>query len=72
MVRHGTRHGVQAVPKLYRPKDGERPVDVMALEFCPTGEPFFLVRISVCVGLDTKPYSMLLLYLTYKCVQMTY
>ncbi|KAF4088718.1 hypothetical protein AMELA_G00058030 [Ameiurus melas] len=46
LVRHGTRHGLRAVPKLYRPKDGERLADVTALEFCPTGEPFFLVGCS--------------------------
>ncbi|KAB5578980.1 hypothetical protein PHYPO_G00189290 [Pangasianodon hypophthalmus] len=46
LVRHGTRHGVRAFPKLYRPKEGERPAEVTALEFCPTGEPFFLVGCS--------------------------
>ncbi|XP_053485843.1 cytoplasmic dynein 2 intermediate chain 1 isoform X3 [Ictalurus furcatus] len=46
LVRHGTRHGLRAVPKLYRPKDGERLAEVTALEFCPTGEPFFLVGCS--------------------------
>ncbi|XP_060771581.1 cytoplasmic dynein 2 intermediate chain 1 [Neoarius graeffei] len=58
LVRHGTRHGVQAVPKLYRPKDGERPVDVMALEFCPTGEPFFLAGCSDgSMRLHALPYE---------------
>ncbi|KAK3545846.1 hypothetical protein QTP70_016053 [Hemibagrus guttatus] len=46
LVRHGTRHGLRAVPKLYRPKGGEKPADVTALEFSPTGEPFFLVGCS--------------------------
>ncbi|MCJ8731177.1 hypothetical protein PDJAM_G00196410 [Pangasius djambal] len=46
LVRHGTRHGLRAVPKLYRPKEGERAAEVTALEFCPTGEPFFLVGCS--------------------------
>ncbi|XP_027001310.2 cytoplasmic dynein 2 intermediate chain 1 isoform X3 [Tachysurus fulvidraco] len=50
LVRHGTRHGLRAVPKLYRPKCGERPAEVTALEFCPAGEPFFLVKITLCVG----------------------
>ena len=44
LVRRGTRHGLRAVPKLYRSEDGERPAEVTALDFCPTGEPFFLVR----------------------------
>ncbi|XP_058251633.1 cytoplasmic dynein 2 intermediate chain 1 isoform X2 [Hemibagrus wyckioides] len=46
LVRHGTRHGLRAVPKLYRPKGGEKPAEVTALEFCPAGEPFFLVGCS--------------------------
>ncbi|XP_037387147.1 cytoplasmic dynein 2 intermediate chain 1 isoform X2 [Pygocentrus nattereri] len=46
LVRRGTRHGLRAVPKLYRSEDGERPAEVTALDFCPTGEPFFLVGCS--------------------------
>ncbi|XP_022541084.2 cytoplasmic dynein 2 intermediate chain 1 isoform X2 [Astyanax mexicanus] len=46
VVRRGTRHGLRAVPKLYRPEDGERPADITALDFCPSGEPFFLVGCS--------------------------
>ncbi|XP_072543263.1 cytoplasmic dynein 2 intermediate chain 1 isoform X2 [Salminus brasiliensis] len=46
VVRRGTRHGLRAVPKLYRPEDGERPAEVTALDFCPSGEPFFLVGCS--------------------------
>ncbi|XP_060731276.1 cytoplasmic dynein 2 intermediate chain 1 isoform X2 [Tachysurus vachellii] len=46
LVRHGTRHGLRAVPKLYRPKCRERPAEVTALDFCPAGEPFFLVGCS--------------------------
>ncbi|KAI5627327.1 WD repeat-containing protein 60 isoform X1 [Silurus asotus] len=46
LVRHGTRNGLHAVPKLYRPKDGETPADITALEFCPNGEPYFLVGCS--------------------------
>ncbi|KAF5894309.1 WD repeat-containing protein 60, partial [Clarias magur] len=46
LVRHGTRHGLRAVPKLYRTKDGERPAQVTSLEFCPNGQPFFLAGCS--------------------------
>ncbi|KAL6491233.1 hypothetical protein MHYP_G00015780 [Metynnis hypsauchen] len=46
LVRRGTRHGLRAVPKIYRSEDGERPAEVTALDFCPTGEPFFLVGCS--------------------------
>ncbi|XP_036452697.1 WD repeat-containing protein 60 isoform X2 [Colossoma macropomum] len=46
LVRRGTRHGLRAVPKLYMSEDGERPAEVTALDFCPTGEPFFLVGCS--------------------------
>ncbi|KAL7875474.1 hypothetical protein AOLI_G00104370 [Acnodon oligacanthus] len=46
LVRRGTRHGLRAVPKLYRSEDGERPAEVTALDLCPTGEPFFLVGCS--------------------------
>ncbi|KAF7706785.1 hypothetical protein HF521_020039 [Silurus meridionalis] len=46
LVRHGTRNGLRAVPKLYRPKDRETPADITALEFCPNGEPYFLVGCS--------------------------
>ncbi|KAM9501177.1 cytoplasmic dynein 2 intermediate chain 1 [Clarias gariepinus] len=46
LVRHGTRHGLRAVPKLYRSQHGERPAQVTSLEFCPNGEPFFLAGCS--------------------------
>ncbi|KAI4897451.1 hypothetical protein NFI96_031538 [Prochilodus magdalenae] len=46
LVRRGTRHGLRVIPKLYRSEDGERPAEVTALDFCPSGEPFFLVGCS--------------------------
>ncbi|XP_026071354.1 WD repeat-containing protein 60 isoform X1 [Carassius auratus] len=44
LVRHGTRHSLKVLPKLYRSQfDSCRPVEVTALDFSPSGEPLFLV-----------------------------
>ncbi|XP_029444375.1 WD repeat-containing protein 60 [Rhinatrema bivittatum] len=47
LVGHGTRHGLRAPPKVYRPQQcGSRPVRVTAIDFSPFGEPVFLVGCS--------------------------
>ncbi|XP_073693301.1 cytoplasmic dynein 2 intermediate chain 1-like [Garra rufa] len=47
LVRHGTRHSLKVLPKLYRSQfDSCRPVEVTALDFSPSGEPLFLVGCS--------------------------
>ncbi|KAL2085589.1 hypothetical protein ACEWY4_018909 [Coilia grayii] len=44
VVNHGTRHGLKAPPRFYLPQvAGFRPVQVSCLEFCPSGQPHFLV-----------------------------
>ncbi|XP_063063164.1 cytoplasmic dynein 2 intermediate chain 1 isoform X2 [Engraulis encrasicolus] len=44
VVNHGTRHGLKAPPKFYMPQvAGFRPVQVSCLDFCPNGQPHFLV-----------------------------
>ncbi|XP_005166500.1 cytoplasmic dynein 2 intermediate chain 1 isoform X10 [Danio rerio] len=47
LVRHGTRHSLKVLPKVYRSQsDSYRPVEVTALDFSPLGEPFFLIGCS--------------------------
>ncbi|XP_030635006.1 WD repeat-containing protein 60 [Chanos chanos] len=47
LVRHGTLHGLKTAPKLYRSQvEGLSPVEVTALDFSPSGEPFFLAGCS--------------------------
>uniref|UniRef100_A0AAY4DF48 WD repeat domain 60 n=1 Tax=Denticeps clupeoides TaxID=299321 RepID=A0AAY4DF48_9TELE len=44
LVWHGTTHGLKAHPKFYWPQvPGFRPVQVKSIEFCPSGDPYFLV-----------------------------
>ncbi|XP_067864101.1 cytoplasmic dynein 2 intermediate chain 1 isoform X6 [Heptranchias perlo] len=46
-VSHGTRHGLQVAPKLYKPQiNGARPVQVTSIDFCHFGKPMFLVGCS--------------------------
>ncbi|XP_038654282.1 cytoplasmic dynein 2 intermediate chain 1 isoform X2 [Scyliorhinus canicula] len=47
LVSHGTRHGLQAAPKLYKPQiNGARPVQVTCIDFCHFGKTLFLVGCS--------------------------
>ncbi|XP_072432294.1 cytoplasmic dynein 2 intermediate chain 1 isoform X4 [Chiloscyllium punctatum] len=47
LVSHGTRHGLQAAPKLYRFQiNGSRPVQVTCIDFCHFGKTLFLVGCS--------------------------
>ncbi|XP_067871091.1 cytoplasmic dynein 2 intermediate chain 1 isoform X2 [Heterodontus francisci] len=47
LVSHGTRHGLQAAPKLYKSQiNGARPVQVTCIDFCHFGKKLFLVGCS--------------------------
>ncbi|XP_069770822.1 cytoplasmic dynein 2 intermediate chain 1 isoform X2 [Narcine bancroftii] len=47
LVSHGTRHGLQVAPRLYKPEtDGTRPVQVTCIDFCHFGKTMFLVGCS--------------------------
>ncbi|XP_041041044.1 cytoplasmic dynein 2 intermediate chain 1 isoform X3 [Carcharodon carcharias] len=47
LVSHGTRHGLKASPKLYKPQiNGAGPVRVTCIDFCHFGKTLFLVGCS--------------------------
>ncbi|XP_078393408.1 cytoplasmic dynein 2 intermediate chain 1 isoform X4 [Cetorhinus maximus] len=47
LVSHGTRHGLQASPKLYKPQiNSAGPVRVTCIDFCHFGKTLFLVGCS--------------------------
>uniref|UniRef100_UPI00398E4727 cytoplasmic dynein 2 intermediate chain 1 isoform X2 n=1 Tax=Pristiophorus japonicus TaxID=55135 RepID=UPI00398E4727 len=47
LVSHGTRHGLQTAPKLYKPQmNSVRPVQVTCIDFCHFGKTMFLVGCS--------------------------
>ncbi|XP_055520578.1 cytoplasmic dynein 2 intermediate chain 1 isoform X3 [Leucoraja erinacea] len=47
LVSHGTRHGLQATPRLYRPQtSGARPIQVTCIDFCNFEKTMFLAGCS--------------------------
>ncbi|XP_032900496.1 cytoplasmic dynein 2 intermediate chain 1 isoform X2 [Amblyraja radiata] len=47
LVSHGTRHGLQATPRLYRPQSSDaRPIQVTCIDFCNFEKTLFLVGCS--------------------------